>query len=201
MRKLIWMVCFLVLVLLAGAIGIVLTYLSRGVSARGTPTAIEAFVAPKLRNLAIPRKERRTRNPVPLTPEVLSEARAHFADHCAGCHANDGSGKTEMGPNFYPKVPDMRLRETQKLSDGELFYIIQNGVRFTGMPAWGTAAGEHEEGSWHLVHFIRHLPRITAEEIEEMKRMNPRSPEEIREEEAGKSHPGEQHPHTHSHRH
>ncbi|MCI0567370.1 MAG: c-type cytochrome, partial [Acidobacteria bacterium] len=138
MRKKLWMALLLVLILLAGTAWALCAYLSHGLSARDTPLPIEAFVARRLRHFAIPREGRLTRNPIPLTPDALAEGMAHFADHCAGCHANDGSGETEMGQNLYPKAPDMRLPETQRLSDGELFYIIQNGVRFTGMPAWGT---------------------------------------------------------------
>ena len=85
-----------------------------------------------------------------------------------------------MGQALYPKVPDMRLPATQNLSDGELFYIIEHGVRLTGMPAWGTGTPEGEQASWRLVHFIRHLPQITPEEIAQMESMNPRSPEDIR---------------------
>jgi hypothetical protein len=73
----------------------------------------------------------------------------------------------------------MRLRATQRLSDGELFYIIENGVRLTGMPAWATPGSEEE--SWKLVHFIRHLPRLAPEELIEMERLNPRSAAEWRE--------------------
>jgi hypothetical protein len=69
-------------------------------------------------------------------------------------------------------------RETQSLSDGELFYVIEQGVRLTGMPAWGGPGSA--EGSWHLVHFIRHLPSLTAEERMEMEKLNPKSPEEWR---------------------
>jgi hypothetical protein len=74
----------------------------------------------------------------------------------------------------------MRLSATQSLSDGELFYIIENGVRLTGMPAWGTGTQGDGEQSWHLVHFIRHLVRISDAELEQMKSMNPASPDEIR---------------------
>jgi len=152
-----------------------------GISARTPPTAIESMLAGGVRRLAVPRGARDLRNPLPLTPQVLQEGRDHFADHCAICHANDGSGKTEMGPNFYPRVPDMRQPGTQRLSDGEMFYIIKNGVRITGMPAWGD---EHDvEDNWKLVHFIRHLPKITPAEIEEMKRMNPISAHEREEQE------------------
>jgi mono/diheme cytochrome c family protein len=120
-------------------------------------------------------------NPIPVSDETVAEGRDHFADHCASCHGNDGSGDTEMGRGLYPKAPDMRLPATQNLSDGELFYIIENGVRFTGMPAWSTGTPAGETASWHLVHFIRHLPHVTDVDIERMEQQNPKSPAEIRE--------------------
>ena len=121
-------------------------------------------------------------NPIPNNPEVLAEASAHWADHCFSCHANDGSGETVVGKNLYPPAPDMRLPATQQLTDGELFYIIQNGIRLTGMPAWSTGASHDEEDSWKLVRFIRHLPRITLEEKKAMEKLNPKSPDDLREE-------------------
>jgi mono/diheme cytochrome c family protein len=125
---------------------------------------------------------KRLPNPVALSSDVLAEARAHFADHCAQCHGNDGSGNTEIGQSLYPKAPDMRLAPTQSLTDGELYYIIQNGVRLTGMPAWGMKDDDADEDSWKLVHFIRHLSELTPEQIEEMEKQNPRNPAEIEEE-------------------
>lgn len=119
-------------------------------------------------------------NPVEYSGEVIADGRAHFADHCAMCHANDGGGDTAMSRGMWPKVPDMRLSQTQNLSDGELFWIIENGIRFTGMPAWSTGTKEGETSTWHLVHFIRRLPRLTREELDEMELLNPRSPAEIR---------------------
>jgi hypothetical protein len=74
----------------------------------------------------------------------------------------------------------MRGAATQQLTDGELFYVIEHGVRFTGMPAWGTGTPAGEESTWHLVQFIRHLPQLTEAELDAMKQLNPRSPEEIR---------------------
>jgi len=150
-----------------------------GLSARTPPTAPETMIARAARRLAIPMAARRMRNPVPISAAVLAEGRDHFADHCATCHANDGSGNTEIGAALYPKAPDMRAPGTQELSDGELFYIIKNGIRITGMPAWG---GEGDDAdNWKLVHFIRRLPKITPAEIEEMKEMNPISPHESEE--------------------
>lgn len=172
--------------LLVVALGVVAVtqFVRHGFSAHEEPWAVEAFVARHLRNLAIPAGAREQQNPVPPTPEVLAEARAHFADHCAICHANDGSGNTTFGQNLYPPPPDLRKAHTQSLSDGEIFYIIRNGVRFTGMPAFGVGDPADDTDSWKLVRFIRHLPEISQEELAEMETLNPKSPKEIREEEA-----------------
>jgi mono/diheme cytochrome c family protein len=153
-----------------------------GLSARDTPGAMETRLAVMLQRLAIPRGARELSNPMQATPELLVEARRHFADHCASCHSNDGSGATETGQKLYPRVPDMRLSRTQNLSDGEIYYIIENGVRFTGMPAWGTG-GTNDHDTWHLVLFIRHLPKLTAEDLQDMKEHNPRSPADLKQEE------------------
>jgi mono/diheme cytochrome c family protein len=153
----------------------------RGFSARDNPSAIEAYVAKTVRKLSIPASERDAKNPFAPTPEVLSEARAHFADHCATCHGNDGSGKTEIGQNLYPKPPDMRQPGTQNLTDGEIYYIIHNGIRLSGMPAWGGPV--KDDDSWKLVLLIRHLPQMTPQEMKEMEPFNPKSAAERLEEE------------------
>lgn len=155
---------------------------STGLSARAAPGSIETAIARRLRGWAVPSHYRALRNPVLRNDESVRNGLEHFADHCASCHANDGSGDTEMGKGLFPPAPDMRRPATQELTDGELFYVIEHGVRFTGMPAWGTGTIGGEEASWHLVHFIRHLPTLTPDELEEMKAMNPRPPEEIRQE-------------------
>lgn len=170
--------------LAALAVGVALVTLVRhGVSARDQPTAVEALVARGVRHLAVPQKERDARNPVLPTAEALRRARGHFADHCAFCHGNDGRGKTKLGQGLYPKAPDMWLPETQSLSDGELLYVIENGIRLTGMPAWGESGAHDMTESWELVHFIRHLPKITSDEIAEMESLNPKSRKEFEEEE------------------
>ncbi len=165
----------------AGAAAFGWMTIRRGFSARDNPSAMEVYVAKTARKLSIPASERDAKNPFPPTPEVLSEARAHFADHCATCHGNDGSGKTEIGQNLYPKPPDMRQSETQNLTDGQIYYIIHNGIRLTGMPAWG-GPGEDDD-SWKLVLFIRHLPQMTPQEMKEMEPFNPKSAAERSEEE------------------
>src|SRR3989475_5419635 len=173
----------LLLLTAAGVAGIAafgLVSIRRGFSARDNPSWVETIVARTTRSVAVPAGANRLKNPIPNPPDNLAEARAHFADHCAICHANNGSGNTEIGQNLYPKAPDMRLPQTQSLTDGELYYTIHNGIRLTGMPAWGTE--EKDEDSWKLVLFIRHLPQLTPEEEREMKALNPKGPGEQQEE-------------------
>ena len=174
----------LVAAIVAVGVGLLFLRASRGFSALEEPTVVEAFVARNLRLLSMPSGAREAENPVEASPAVLSEALSHFADHCAICHANDGSGDTPIGRGLYPKAPDMRAERTQSLSDGELFYIIHNGIRLTGMPAWGSGKPEEDHNSWGLVHFIRHLPNLSAEELREMEALNPKGPQERAAEEA-----------------
>ncbi len=153
-----------------------------GFSAKAEPHALEVWMARQIRYLAIPLADRNKINPVPLTPDVLQEGLAHFADHCATCHANDGSGQTPIGKNVYPKAPDLREPATQNMADGEIFWVIHHGIRFTAMPAWGEGDPEQDLDSWKLVHFIRHLPKLAPEELERMKSLNPKTKHQLEEE-------------------
>ena len=170
---------------LAGA-AIVYTISRRGLSTRTAPTAVEARLALAMRSFATPQAARTRANPIEATPAVLEDGMAHFADHCATCHGNDGKGDTEMGRGLYPPAPDMRAARTQNLTDGELFSIIENGIRLTGMPAWGTGTKDSESSTWALVHFIRRLPTLRAEDVARMEDLNPKSPDEIRADDAAR---------------
>ena len=171
-----------ILLAFALALGAVAAYsiTRRGLSAHAEPSTIETMLARAMRSWATPSAVRRAVNPVPPSESVLSDAMAHYADHCATCHGNDGSGRTSIGQSLYPKAPDMRAAPTQSLTDGELFSIIEHGVRLTGMPGWGNGSPEGERDSWSLVHFIRRLPKLSPEELERMEGMNPKSSEEWR---------------------
>jgi predicted CXXCH cytochrome family protein len=136
----------------------------RGFSARDEPSLLERIVARAARNLSIPSHAKGETNPWKATPDNLKEARETFTDRCAGCHGVDGSGQTAIGTDMYPKPPDLRSRQTQSLTDGEIHYIIENGVRLTGMPAWGNPHEEQGDASWKLVLFIRDLRQPTAAE-------------------------------------
>ena len=170
-----WLLFLLVLVIT----GALLLVQGRGVSARPDPSWVETRAALFLRGWLTPPTYKGLKNPVTATASNFATARQRFADHCASCHANDGSGNTGMGRSFYPKTPDMRLPRTQELSDGELFYLIENGVRLTGMPAWSTGTPEGEKASWELVHFIRRLSSLTPEDLAVMEHFNPTSRHQV----------------------
>jgi len=185
-----WKAALVVMIGLIIASGVYIGILIRGgFSARENPSWAEALAARIARRLAVPATYA-MKNPYPATSENLHEGEAHFADHCASCHGNDGSGDTLFGRGLYPKPPDMRTSETQHKSDGELYYTIENGVRLSGMPAFGPQGpaqdkdlGTNDAESWKLVLFIRHLPQITSEELDEMKNLNPKTDADRAEEE------------------
>ncbi|HEX4954235.1 MAG TPA: cytochrome c [Thermoanaerobaculia bacterium] len=160
---------------LAGGLG----FAAMGLSARREPPALEVRVARAARHLLVPSAARRRPNPVAVDGEILDRARAHFADHCATCHGNDGKGATPFGSGMYPRTPDLTAPATQQLSDGELFFYIEQGIKLTGMPAFGTGTPDGERESWELVHFLRRLPRLGPEDLAEMKRLNPVSRAEL----------------------
>ncbi len=151
---------------LATGIGILCLVLLiwRGFRATDTPPAFETRLARSVRNMAIPRRERHRKNQLDADSEALEEGREDFLTRCSICHGVDGTGKTPMGQNLYPRVPDLRAPPTQNLSDGEIHYIIENGVQLTGMPAWGNPHRARSGDSWKLVLFIRSLRPITQEQ-------------------------------------
>lgn len=156
----------LVVLALGGAAYAAVSIWRHGFSARENPTRVEVFLARHARRIATPVGAKGLKNPYQGTTESLAAAREHFVEHCSTCHGLDGRGDTPIGRNLYPKVLNMTDAETQRLTDGELFYIISNGVRFTGMPAWGSE--DSPQSIWELVAFIRRMPQLTPEELKLM---------------------------------
>src|SRR5262245_43820815 len=145
-------------------IGVVAVVRNGGLAANEEPNKLERSVAGQLVRLSMPAEAERATNPFAGDANAWRDAQDHYADHCATCHGPDGRGVTEIGQNMYPQVPDLTTSTVQGHSDGGLYYIIQNGVRWTGMPAWKV---EHSpEETWKLVSFIRKIPSLTPADIE-----------------------------------
>ena len=165
----------LVMAVMAAAGGAYLV--TTGLKSQPEPGVLETRVARAVRGFAIPGEVKARSNPIGTSADELKPGLEHFARYCAMCHGNDGSGQgAAIGRGLFPKPPDMRAEATQRLADGEIFYIIENGIRFTGMPAFGTGKPDPdgEKQAWQLVRFIRHLPGITPGEIDLMKSLNPK---------------------------
>src|ERR1700760_887254 len=99
----------------------------RGFRASETPSAFETGVVRSVRNFAIPAQERRRTNPDAADRVAIRQGREDFLARCAVCHGIDAHGRTPIGANLYPRVPDLHLEPTQNLTDGEIHYIIENG--------------------------------------------------------------------------
>src|SRR5262245_7451674 len=167
MGKKISIAALVILLLVAGVL--IYWFISTGFSAREEPSAVEKAMVRRMRKLAIPSGASSLKNPEPVNEDTMTEAREHFVEHCAVCHGIDGRGNTTFGRNMYPKVPDLTLADTQKLSEGEFFYVISNGIRFSGMPAFG--GEDSAEEIWHLAAFLRRLPQLSPEELKRMQEL------------------------------
>jgi len=137
---------------------------TRGFRASSTPTAFETSAARLVRDFAIPRAAKAEKNPFAGDERAVAQGRDEFLGRCATCHGSDGRGGTPIGSNLYPRVPDLRRQVTQALTDGELHYIIANGIQLTGMPAMPALNGREEQLSWALVAYVRSLRSATPAE-------------------------------------
>jgi predicted CXXCH cytochrome family protein len=138
-------------------------WIQRAFRTSSGPARWETAIARIVRHFAIPRTERQRMDPLAPSAENLQTGREEFLAHCSNCHGVDGSGRTPMGSHLYPRVPDLRAAPTQDLSDGEIHYIIENGVPLTGMPAWKRPQPESADRLWKLVLYIRTLNPLTPE--------------------------------------
>lgn len=152
-------------VAIAGAATLVALFvLWQGIRAVEPPSAFETAILRRLRNHAIPWSEQRAKNPLINDAAALQQGRALFLANCATCHGVDGSGATRIGTNTYPRVPNLGDAPTQSLTDGQIHFIISNGVRYTGMPALDRMHRESKEDAWKLVLFIRNLRPLSSQE-------------------------------------
>src|ERR1700728_2478063 len=149
-----------VLVIIAICIGLYALILWEGSSAREDAPALEANVAQWLLHYTVPAHFRAMKNPLDAGPGSADVAAGHevYTQKCEICHAYDGGGKSEIGGGEYPRPPDLRSADVQRMSDGELFYHLKNGIRHTGMPAWTLP----DRKLWQVTAYLRHLPQVAA---------------------------------------
>jgi mono/diheme cytochrome c family protein len=119
------------------------------------PSPVEKKVVQESKDLVIGGKDRR--NPIPNDASTLKLGAEHFQHHCQICHGLDGhtTGVT-FARNMSPPVPDLGSADIQKYTDGQLKWIMENGIRMTGMPGWKGLLEDNE--MWQMALYIRHLP-------------------------------------------
>ena len=128
---------FLLVAFFLGCVLIVVLFsFGAGISARREAGQFERQASRAVWRFMVPGPIKIKENPVADSAETVRDATQLWVDRCVVCHANDGGGTT-IGRSLHPPTPDLRKVLTQSLTDGELFYAIEQGIPLTGMPAWG----------------------------------------------------------------
>lgn len=147
-----------VVVLVAAAAVFAYVFVFRdGLAANRPPTRIETVLARNIVRLSVPATHRSSQNPLVGDDDAWRDGSGRYTPECASCHGPDGHGAV-LGEAMYPPVPNLAGDDIQRLSDGALFAIIRNGIRWTGMPAFG--GHQTPDATWSLVAYVRHLPAV-----------------------------------------
>jgi mono/diheme cytochrome c family protein len=150
--------------LLLAALGAFLVYGGRmSVAATTPPDMLDKF-APIARDRAIKRSA--TDLTLPADPARAARGQEHYGENCLPCHGAPGVKPMEMAQGMNPAPPDLDSAGTQAFSDGELFWIVKNGIRASGMPGFGVNHQDPEIQD--IVGFVRHLPKLTDAEKKEL---------------------------------
>ena len=148
------LLALLVVVLLALGAWFALTQVS--LSALSGPGRAETYLATRAKRFLVGRSAREGVPPAPPNDAAsVAAGRMLFGGRCASCHGYDGRTPTDIGRAMYPRTLDLGSPEVQAWSDAELFWIIKNGIRLSGMPGFGKIHSDEE--TWHLVHYLRTL--------------------------------------------
>ncbi len=98
-------------------------------------------------------------------PEMVKKGSRHYQAMCVQCHGGPGVSRSEAGEDLYPKGPDL-AKAGRQWTPEQLYWITKNGIKMTGMPAWGLTSEDDE--LWALVAFMKQLPSITPEQYRQM---------------------------------
>ena len=99
-------------------------------------------------------------NPQGKSPDAVRGGMAHYKEMCVFCHGAPGVDASEAGEGLNPPAPDLTGRKTQARTDGEIFWILKNGIRMTGMPSFAKA-GVPDNELWQIVAFVKKLPSVS----------------------------------------
>jgi len=148
-------------IIVAGAVAAVVGFNRIKLDALHEPGPVETFLATNIKKILIARSSRQGIPPAPTDLKAsIKEGETVYGTDCSMCHGMDGRTPTDTGRWMYPRASDLTSPTVQQYSDRELFWIIKNGIRLTGMPAFGKV--EPDEHIWNLVTYVRTLPANPA---------------------------------------
>jgi mono/diheme cytochrome c family protein len=130
------------------------------------PSSLErSIVVSAKHHIFIRNKEEK--NPLPATAMTISDGKEAFSHYCVACHGMDGQNTgVPFADHMSPPVPSLASHEVQQYTDGQLKWIIDNGIRPSGMP--GSKGTLSDEEIWSIVVFLRHLPPAASQGEPEM---------------------------------
>jgi mono/diheme cytochrome c family protein len=131
-----------------------------GCTAHKQPWSVETALANAAKDVVIPLQAEKLVNPLTVSPEVVSAGQQIYTQSCAVCHGPDGRG-SDLGRDMYPPAMDLNSPHVQHWKDADLFWIVQNGVRLTGMPSWKSVLSDDE--TWKVVTFLRDVPKANGQ--------------------------------------
>jgi mono/diheme cytochrome c family protein len=121
------------------------------------PSPLESKIAMSAMDASADRHAPDIKNPVPATEDNLAAGAKIFMNHCAGCHGLPSNADTQLGRSFYPPAPQF-FKDAPDMPDNENFYVIQHGVRWTGMPAWSNTLSDQE--IWQVTGFLSAIGKL-----------------------------------------
>jgi len=132
-------------------------------SALPEPGRAEMVLATKAKHFLVGRG---SRGGIPTQPldrmAATKEGERLFGMECAACHGLSGRNPTDAGRWMFPRAADLTSQDSQSYSDQEIFWVVKNGIRWSGMPAFGSV--EPDEHIWDLVFYVRTLPKASAQQ-------------------------------------
>jgi mono/diheme cytochrome c family protein len=128
------------------------------------PSRVERHMAMAAVDAATERNAPDSKNPIPASEENLVAGAKLYVDHCAGCHGVPSNPDSQFGKSFHPPVPAF-FKEAPDMPENQNFYIIQHGIRWTGMPYWNKTLNETQ--IWQLVTFLRNIQKLPPAALKE----------------------------------
>jgi mono/diheme cytochrome c family protein len=128
------------------------------------PSQTEMHVAMSAVDAATDRNAPQVKNPLAADEPTLTAGARLYVDHCAGCHGLPANPDSQFGRSFNPQVPAF-FKDAPDMAENQNFYIIQHGIRWSGMPAWSNTLNDTQ--TWQLVTFLSNIQKLPPAALKE----------------------------------